>query len=740
MTTATHAAATHAAATRATAQAVSLACLLAATAALYLVGLSASGYANEFYAAAAQAGSTNWWSFLWGSSDAGNSITVDKPPAAIWPMALAVRIFGLSSWSILVPQAIMGVLSVWLLYATVRRAYGHWAGILAGAVLATTPIACLMFRFNNPDALLVLLLEACVYCVLRACELPAQKAANRSRTRWMALAGTAMGFAFLTKQLQAFLILPGLGVAFLVASPTGWRRKLADTFAAFGALTVSAGWWVALTVLVPADMRPYIGGSQTNSFIELTFSYNGLGRITGSMEGAVLPGGTSTTISQGHAGMWGQTGITRLFDGVWGTQWSWLAWVALAGIAFGLVCTRREGRQSLRRANVIVWGSWLLVTGLIFSFMGGTIHQYYTVALAPAVGALVAICVTCLWTRRDEHWARISALALTGATATWSVVLLSRSSWIWALRPAVGGLAVAAGGCALLAWRQLRGGEKSGRARLLERAALGLALTSALVGPVSYSLYTAATGHTGSIVTAGPAVQGDSGMGGGPGSGGMGGGPGSGGMPGGPSSGGMAGGPSGNGGLSSNGTSDGGGMAGGPRGSFGESMGCQANGTSTSDNAGSLGDGTAPKSQMDGMGRGMGMANSGSGSGKGGGMGGLLGGGTVSDELASLLQEDASSYRWVAAAIGSQNAASYQLATECPVMPIGGFNGSDPSPTLEQFKEWVAAGQIHYFIDGGGVGGGTQIGGSDAASEIAAWVEENFTATTVDGVTVYDLT
>lgn len=815
---------------------VSLACLLGATALLYIVGLDASGYANEFYSAAAQAGSTNWWSFLWGSSDAGNSITVDKPPAAIWPMALAVRVFGLSSWSILVPQAIMGVLSVWLLYSIVRRAWGHWPGILAGAALATTPIACLMFRFNNPDALLMLLLESCVYCVLRACELPDGREANRSRTRWMALAGVAMGFAFLTKQLQAFLILPGIGVAFLVASPTSWRRKLLDTLAAFGALAVSAGWWVLLTVLVPASDRPYIGGSQTNSFIELTFSYNGLGRITGSMEGAVLPGGSSTTISQGQAGMWGQTGITRLFDGVWGTQWSWLAWVALAGIVVGLVCERGKGRQSLRRSNVIAWGLWLVVTGLVFSFMGGTIHQYYTVALAPATAALFAICVASLWERRGERWAQATALGLVAATAVWSTVLLERADWLVPLRLVVLGLGVAAIVVALVAWGRLgvrkapaegeerdtaagapagaagsmpgeagtavvvaavpvdEGADAGARRARLERVALGLALASALAGPVAYSLYTAATGHTGSIVTAGPSAQDDSGMGGG-----MGGGPGQGGtdgQQGGPGQDSMAGVPGGMGSGSTGGSSDGstssdgtssdggstgaanggsdgmptppsGGMGQGtggsaptttggtgsttgmsPMGMPGGATGVNTDGTTANGSSGTDGSasGTAPTAGDGSTSGSASQATGADGSGQqagqpgGGGAGGLLGGGSVSDELVEALEEDAGSYRWVAATVGSQNAASYQLATQCSVMPIGGFNGSDPSPTLDQFKEWVAEGQIHYFIASGGVGGGTQIGGSDVSSQITAWVEENYTATTIGDVTVYDLT
>ncbi len=732
-------------------QLFSLAALLVATALLYLVGLSVSGYANEFYSSAAQAGSTNWWSFLWGSSDAGNSITVDKPPAAIWPMALAVRVFGLSSWSILVPQAIMGVLAVWLLYATVRRQFGHLAGLLAGAALATTPVACLMFRFNNPDALLVLLLIACVHCVLRALEFEPTDGGNRCRTAWMALAGVACGFAFLTKQLQAFLILPGLAVAFLVASPTTVRRRLLDSAAAVGALVASAGWWVLLTVLVPASMRPYIGGSQTNSFLELTFSYNGLGRITGSMEGAVVAGGASgtgsTTISTGHAGMWGQTGITRLFDGVWGTQWSWLAPAALAGIVVALVCLARASRTSVRRAQVVAWGGWLVVTGAVFSFMGGTIHQYYTVALAPATAALSAICLFYLLKCKDLAWARATSVALTLALGAWSVVLLRRSDWIWALRPLALGLAVASAALQAYLWHRAArpsraataepvAGEKNATPAAatsaapqhlaggrpadprLHTAAVALALAAAAVGPVSYSLYTAATAHTGSIVTAGPSVSGDSSMGGGPGGrqGGMG---------------------TMGGGAGTNASS--GNTPSAPSGGSGNGGGMQppaANGTG-SGNAngigGGMGDGSAPNAE--------GLSSSGGGSGGRGGMGGLLGGssGSVSSKLVKMLQKNSGSYRWVAATTGSQNAASYQLATECSVMPIGGFNGSDPAPTLAQFKKWVKQGLIHYYIAGGQTGG-TQIGGSSASSEIASWVQQNFESTTVDGVTVYDLT
>ena len=253
---------------------IGLATLLVGTAVLYLWGLSASGYANSYYSAAVQAGSQSWTAFLFGSLDAGNAITVDKPPASLWLMALSVRIFGLSSWSILVPQALLGVASVAVLYASVRRTSGHAAGLVAGALLALTPVATLMFRFNNPDALLTFLLVAAAYATLRATE--------RASGRWLAGAGVLVGFAFLTKMLQAFLVLPAFALVYLLVAPTPLRRRLLHLLGALAATIVSLGWWVALVELVPESWRPYVGGSETNSVLELIFGYNGLGRIFGN--------------------------------------------------------------------------------------------------------------------------------------------------------------------------------------------------------------------------------------------------------------------------------------------------------------------------------------------------------------------------------------------------------------------------------------------------------------------------
>ncbi|MFE3181433.1 ArnT family glycosyltransferase [Streptomyces violascens] len=653
--------------------------LLAATFAAYLWNLSASGYANSFYSAAVQAGSQSWKAFFFGSLDAANAITVDKPPASLWPMALSVRLFGLGSWQILLPEVLMGVGTVAVLYAAVRRRFSPAAGLISGAVLALTPVAALMFRFNNPDALLALLMTVTVYCVLRALE--------DARTKWLVWAGVAIGFAFLTKTLQAFLILPPLAVLYAVCAPTTVRRRFGQLALSTGVLVVSGGWWVAAVELWPKSSRPYIGGSQHNSFLELTFGYNGLGRINGDETGSVgggaaraggmeLPGGMRA--GGGGGGGWGATGFGRMFNSEIGGQISWLLPAALLLLIAGLVVTWKARRTDTARAAFLAWGGALLMTAVIFSFMAGIFHQYYTVALAPYIAALVGMGVTVLWEERSRLWAALVLGVTVAATAVWSYVLLGRTPdylpWLrWAVL--IGGLAAALG--LALAGRLNR---------TVALGVAGLGLAAALGGPAAYAVSTLGAGHTGSIVMAGPA---GASMGGGPG-------------------------------------------GGGGRMRFGGAGGAGA-GQAGGRNGGWPGPGVGQGVPGGGMGQRPGGAQGEQG-GMGGGMGGLLDGAKVSAEAEALVAKDADRYTWAAAAIGSQNAASYQLATGKPVMAIGGFNGSDPSPTLEEFKKYVAEGKVHYFIaSGGGMMGG-------GGSAISSWVESSFKKVTVGAGAFYDLT
>ncbi|MFH8802769.1 ArnT family glycosyltransferase [Streptomyces sp. NPDC017936] len=665
--------------------------LLLVTFVLYLYDLSASGYANSFYSAAVQAGSQSWKAFFFGSLDAANVITVDKPPAALWPMALSVRIFGLSSWAILVPEVLMGVGTVAVVHAAVRRRFGPAAALIAGAVLALTPVAALMFRFNNPDAMLALLMAVACYFVIRALE--------DGRTKWPAWAGAAVGFAFLAKTLQAFLILPPLAIVYAVCAPVSLKKRFGQLAAAAGALVLSGGWWVAIVELWPASSRPYIGGSQNNSFLELTFGYNGLGRLNGEETGSVGGGGGN------GGGSWGETGWDRLFGSGIGGQISWLIPAALILLAGGLVATRGARRTSATRGSFLVWGGALLVTMLVFSYMQGIFHEYYTVALAPYVAPLIGMGAVTLWEERAEAWASLTLAGAMTATAGWGYVLLNRSSdylpWLkWFVL--VGGLAAALG---------LIFAGRLGRRPALGVAGLGL--VAALAGPTAYTLTTLSEGHTGSIVTAGPAVTGGRG---GPGGGGFGGGM-RGGVPG------QGQGPGQQGQGQNQQGGPGGGWTGGGMPGQGQN---QQNGT-----------GQSPQGNGFPGGRGDG-ADGGTGGG-GGGMGGLLNGASVTSEAKKLLETDADRYTWVAAAIGAQNAASYQLSTGEPVMAIGGFNGTDPSPTLAQFKQYVADGRIHYFV-GGGSGGGTGGSGDGVSAQITEWVEATFQQVTVGSATFYDLT
>ncbi len=679
-----------------------LATLLAATALLYLWGLGASGWANSFYSAAAQAGSVSWKAFLFGSSDAANSITVDKTPLSLWPMALSVRIFGLHAWSILVPQALEGVAAVALLVLTVKRWFGATAGLLAGSVLACTPVAVLMFRFNNPDAALVLLLVAATYFLTRALE--------DGRTRWMVAAGTMVGLGFLAKELQAFILLPVLVGAYLLAGPPRLGRRLAQCVALGASTLVAGGWWVLLVSVWPASSRPYFGGSQDNTFLNVLFGYNGLGRITGNETGSVVPGR-----AQPAGGMWGETGFTRLFNDAFGGQASWLIPTALLVVVGGLIWTSRRPRTDRARAALVLWGGWLLVTGLVFSLSKGIIHEYYTVALAPAIGALVGIGVAESWRMRRTWAGGACTSVLVSSAAAWSFVLLSRTpTWLPWLR-----WSVLVAGCGVVVWLLAASGaagaagaagpRRSQRAPHA-RAIAGLAGCAAVLalfgGPVAYALNTAGTPHSGSLPTAGPAVAGSGGRG-------------------------RFGPPSMRGGALPGGAPPAGAVPGG---------------------AGGLG---FPSGGQGLPGPGGGMAGPAGANTGGGRAGGLLEASVPSSAVVALLSQDADRYDWVAATVGANSAAGYQLATAEPVMPIGGFNGSDPSPTLAQFKAYVAAHRIHWFIAGGGGlagGGGPGAGGglggatpgtagsSNTAGAISAWVQAHFEARTVGGVTFYDLT
>jgi 4-amino-4-deoxy-L-arabinose transferase-like glycosyltransferase len=691
----------------------SLLSLLVGTAVLYIWDLGASGWANSFYGAAVQAGSKSWKAFLFGSFDSSNFITVDKPPAFLWPMDLSARIFGLNSWSMLVPDALEGVATVLVVYLCVRRFFTPGAALIAGAVVAITPVATLMFKYNNPEALLTLLLTLSAYATIRALE--------GGRSRWLVSAGVFTGFAFLTKQLEGLIVLPVIGLVYLLFGPPRLGRRLVQCIYLGLATVVAGGWWVALVQLTPASARPYVGGSTDNSELNLIFGYNGFGRVTGNETGSV--GGT------GIAGnMWGPTGWTRLFMTSMGGQISWLIPAALIGTVAALWLTRRAPRADRTRATFLLFGGWLLLMGAVFSFSKGIIHPYYTVALAPAVGALTGMGATMLWARRRSIFPRVVMVLALGATVAWAFAILG---WSPQWQPWLRWVIVIGGGLAAVAVLLV-----PRTRRYLAAAVCGLGLAALLAGPAAYSLDTAKTPHNGAIPSAGPAVRAGGGFGG----------------PGGP---GGFGGFGGRGGLGQilhsinrNGiTLPPGFQFGGVKFPHGLHIRPGAFGhlpaPTTGGGPGGFGGFGRPGGAGGFGGRPGGAGGAGGRAGGGGPAGGLLNASNPGRQLVSMLESNAGHFTWVAATTGANTAAGYQLATDDPVMAIGGFNGTDPTPTLAAFEKDVAQGKVHYYISGGGFGGFGGRGGTSTsvgAQAVSSWVTSHFTATTVDGVTIYDLT
>ena len=629
-----------------------LAALLAGTAVVYLWNLSAGGWANAFYSAAVQAGSQSWKAFLFGSSDAVNSITVDKPPMSLWPMEISARLFGLNPWSILVPQALMGVASVALLWETVRRRFGETAGLIAGLVLALTPVAVVIFRYNNPDALLLLFMIGAAWALLRA--------VDDGRTRWLVLSGALVGFGYLTKQLQVALVMPALAITYLLAGPEKLVKRLWQLGAGLVAAVVAAGWWVVTVQLWPAAHRPWIGGSQRNSILELTLEYNGFGRLTGrepGSVGAVGPLGAEGVGAHGLMRTWGQPGIGRLFQPLQVGQISWLLGAALIFFVALLGWRWRAPRTDAQRASVLLWGLWLIGTAAVFSFMAGIFHAYYTVALAPAIAALVGIGLVVMWRLRDRLWAQATLAGAAAATVatTFFVLRYTSSYYPWLRWLAVAGVAV------IIVWLLGIGADWAER-RAVHTVVVVAAVVLGLSGPFAYAITTVHRGNSGALPYAGPPVV-------------------------------FA--------------------EGGPR-----------------------------------LGRGVGNANPGPGSAArrpGGRIRGcdLMESSKPEQAAVDKLKDGADSYTWVAATIGSVCASGYQLATGHPVLPVGGFNGSDPSPPEGVFELLAVSGRIHYFI--------VDTANDDTVSHdpsvhlnnsgvIQQWVKRNFAPMPMGDVTLYDLT
>ncbi|WP_326722485.1 glycosyltransferase family 39 protein [Streptomyces sp. NBC_00243] len=616
---------------------------------------------NTFYNAAVYSGTKSWKAFFFGALDSGSFITVDKPPFALWVMGISARVFGFGTWQLALPMVPLGTGSVALLYRMVKRDFGAVAGTIAALALALTPITVAITRDTNPDPVLVFLM------LLGAAGL--MKAVRGGRLMPLVWSAVAIGFAFNTKMMQAYVVLPVFFLVYLWAANASLGRRIRNLAVATVALVASSAWWMVVVDLWPASSRPYIGGSTDNTVWDLVIGYNGFGRVFGESSSA---GGAGNGASFG-----GTASVYRMFNDIMGGQISWLIPFAAIALVGGLVLRGRAPRTDAKRAALMLWGGWFVVHYLTFALAEGTFHPYYVTAMAPGIAALAGIGGVMLYRAFREgsaaKWGWVLPLAVA-VSAVWAVVLLQRvsgSGTLYTVAEIVAGAAGAVSVLGLLAGRFLK------RQRLLGFAALA-AVVALLAGPAAYSVSAATTAsNNGTNPTAGPSTGG--GMGGGGG-----------------------GAPSGADGRTGS----------APTGTGGQSMGEPPAGANGSSSSGS----STSESGTEASGAESGTQSS------GGQMGGGAGGGTqVSSEMITYLEKNQDGATWLVAVATDQTAASIILESGEPVISMGGWSGTDNAMTLTKLKSLVKSGQLHYIIVSSDGGQGTN-------SEITAWVEANGTA------------
>jgi 4-amino-4-deoxy-L-arabinose transferase-like glycosyltransferase len=658
-----------------------LAALVALTAVLNLWNLSVNGWANTYYSAAVRSMSTSWHDFLFASLDKTGLMTIDKPPLALWVQALSVRVFGFHPLSILVPEALMGVAAVALVYDLTRRMFGRVAGGVAGLAFALTPITVAVARHNNPDELLILCCVAALWCAVRALE--------SGRTKWLVLCGVCVGLGFETKMGVALLVVPAIALAWMwMRWGDTWRARLTamrQLLAGGVAMVAVGGAWPLLVTLTPAADRPWISGTSDNSVWSLIFGYNGLGRVAGQTGG---PGGGAA--GGGGAGFGGgslfggATGPFRLLQSALGDQAGWLlGFAVVSGLAI-LVLSRLR-RRDPRTGWLMVVGGAFLTSALVFSFASGIFHPYYVSFLAPFAAALVGAGVGVMLPRSlggkaEGREARVIApLAITAGAVTELVVLAELNSSLGWARPLIIGVA---GVCAVSLALEL--------APRLRAVLVIAALAVLLAAPAAWAAQTLGHATSGTFPAGGPASASVGGSA--------------------PPSGGFA--PPG-GGFAP----PGGGFA--PPGAGGSApRGFAPQGGSSS---------TSPRS-------GGGFA--------GAGAGGL---GSVGGDGASLTAAIRYANRHGGGVIGVSSqgsAAAAILSSNASVAGLGGFSGRESSVSSTWIAQEVAAGRLRWVIvdnaQGGSLPGDTRTGSQAAMGVIAKTCRSVTLNASGNTVTMYD--
>lgn len=466
---------------------------------LRLWRLDQNGYGNPYYAAAARSMLASWGNFFFGAFDPTGFITVDKPPAALWVQALSARLLGYSGISLLLPQALMGVVSVVLTYGLVRRAFGPGAGLLAGLIAAITPIGVAVDRDNLPDTALVLVLLLSAWALLKATE--------TGRLRWLLLSMALVGVGFNVKMLAAYVVLPTFYLLYLWAAPISRRARLVHLAAATVVLGMVSLSWSLAVELTPKNQRPYIGGSRNNSALDLALGYNGLGRVFGGSGNLRPPGGPRRPPANlasapfppgppragfppfppgggfrgGPPGFGGIPGPFRFAGRGIAGQITWLFPLALLGALAAASRVWWRSPLAQRPPSLVLWGGWFGTHFVVFSFARGIFHEYYTVILVPAVAALAGAGTVALWEEsRRDGWRRALLPTALILTAAWQAYLICQSSaWRpWLLPLVLGGAGAGVLGLVALGRRSIA----------WAKVGTGVGLAALLIGPSTWSL------------------------------------------------------------------------------------------------------------------------------------------------------------------------------------------------------------------------------------------------------------
>lgn len=469
---------------------IALGVILLASTFLNVFQLNQEGYANLYYAATVKSMLTNWHTFFFVSFDPGGFVSVDKPPVGFWIQAASAKTFGFSGLSILLPEAIAGVLSVALLYYLVRRRFGPVAGLIAALALAISPISVATNRNNTIDSLLVLTLLLSTWTV--------SLAAEKGRLRWLLLTALLVGVGFNIKMLQAYLVVPACGLVYLLGAPLSWRKRFLHLLLAALVLLVVSLSWVAAVDLTPASQRPYVGSSQTNSELELAFGYNGIERLLGINSRVSRASPSTPVLGPAGQGENGDADPLRLFNTQLGGQIGWLIPLALLGLLAAAWQERLRLPLNPRQQGLVMWGMSLLTMYIFFS-VAGFFHRYYLSMLAPAICALVGIGLVSMWHayRRGNgrKWLLPVALLVTALVQVW--MLAFYPDWRSWLSPIILGFCCVAAGAQIVAlllphWR------------INTSPVIAVGLLALLLAPTTWSAFSVWQGDSSSLPSAGP--------------------------------------------------------------------------------------------------------------------------------------------------------------------------------------------------------------------------------------------